>query len=66
MIIWQKKCDEWSLYDYRLKRLNDPSENNKLEKTINHEKGTLVEALFGVIYLEFGFEELSRLIPLLQ
>ena len=33
---------------------------------IVHEKGTLVEALYGVIYLEFGFQEVSRTLGLLQ
>ena len=61
-----KICDEWKLYEYRLNRLIDPSELNAKPKTIQHEKGTLVEAIYGVIYLEFGFEELIRTIPLIQ
>ncbi len=61
-----KVCDEWNLYEFRLNRLNDPSEKNAKPKTIQHEKGTLVEAIYGVIYLEFGFEELIRIIPLIQ
>jgi len=59
-------CNEWNLYKFRLNRLNDPSEKNAKPKTIQHEKGTLVEAIYGVIYLEFGFEELIRTIPLIQ
>ena len=61
-----KVCDEWNLYEFRLNRLNDPFEKNAKPKTIQHEKGTLVEAIYGVIYLEFGFEELIRTIPLIQ
>ncbi|KKL24802.1 hypothetical protein LCGC14_2411650, partial [marine sediment metagenome] len=61
-----KICDEWNLYEFRLNRLNDPSEKNAKPKTILHEKGTLVEAIYGVIYLEFGFDELIRTIPLIQ
>ncbi len=61
-----KVCDEWNLFDFRLNRLNDPLEKNAKPKTIQHEKGTLVEAIYGVIYLEFGFEELIRTIPLIQ
>ncbi len=61
-----KFCDEWNLYEFRLNRLHDPSEKNSKPKTIQHEKGTLVEAIYGVIYLEFGFEELIRTIPLIQ
>ena len=59
-------CDNWNLYNYRLKRLEDPSELNAKEKTIEHEKATLVEAIYGVIYLEFGYEELTRTLLLIQ
>ena len=59
-------CDEWNLFNYCLNRLNDPSEKNAKPKTIEHEKGTLIEAIYGVIYLEFGFVELIRTIPLIQ
>ena len=61
-----KVSDKWSLYDYRLKRLNVPTELDAKIKTIEHEKATLVEALYGVIYLEFGFDELIRTLPLIQ
>ncbi len=61
-----KFCDEWNLYEFRLNRTHDPSEKNAKPKTIQHEKGTLVEAIYGVIYLEFGFEELIRTVPLIQ
>lgn len=61
-----KACDEWNLFEFRLNRINDPSEKNTKPKTIQHEKGTLVEAIYGVIYLEFGFEELIRTILLIQ
>jgi len=59
-------CDQWKLYEYRLNRLNDLSEKNAKPKTIQHEKGTLIESIYGVIYLEFGFEVLVRTTPLLQ
>ena len=59
-------CDQWKLYEYRLNRLNDLSEQNAKPKTIQHEKGTLIESIYGVIYLEFGFEVLVRTIPLIQ
>ena len=61
-----KVCDAWNLFEFRLNRINDPSEKNAKAKTIQHEKGTLVEAIYGVIYLEFGFEELIRTLPLIQ
>lgn len=61
-----RACDGWNLFDYRLNRLNDPSELNAKPKTVEHEKGTLIEAIYGIIYLEFGFEELIRTLPLIQ
>ena len=61
-----KLADKYNLYSLRLKRLNDPSEIKSKEKTIKHEKGTLVESIFGVIFLEFGFEDLLRIIPFIQ
>ena len=61
-----KLADKYNLYSIRLKRLNDPSEKKTKEKTIIHEKGTLVESIFGVIYLEFGFDDLLRIIPFIQ
>ncbi|MFX0103714.1 MAG: hypothetical protein ACFFCS_29400 [Candidatus Hodarchaeota archaeon] len=36
------------------------------KETIEHEKATFVEALYGVIYLEFGFEELLRTVTFIQ
>jgi len=61
-----KVCDRWNLYDYRLKRKIDPSEENAQNNTIDHEKATLVEAIFGVIYLEFGFQKIGNTLPLIQ
>jgi ribonuclease-3 len=61
-----KVCEKWNLYDYRLKRLNVPSELNAKVKTIEHEKATLVEAIYGVIYLEFGYDELIRTLAFIQ
>ena len=61
-----KYCDQWGLYNCRLNRFRviEP-EITKLE-TINHEKGTLVESILGVIYLEFELEVLLRIVPLIQ
>ena len=61
-----KYCDLWGLYGSQLNRFRaiEP-EDTKLE-TINHEKGTLVESILGVIYLEFGLEVLLRIVPLIQ
>ena len=61
-----KYCDQWGLFGYRLNRfrVTEP-EDTKLE-TIEHEKGTLVESILGLIYLEFGLEVLRRIVPLIQ
>ena len=59
-------CDEWGLYSSRLYRLqNIPDEKTKKE-TVEHVKGTLVESIFGVVYLEFNLKELLRIVPLIQ
>jgi dsRNA-specific ribonuclease len=58
--------DKWGLCDYRLYRLNAPKSANIKPETIIHEKATLVEAIYGVIYLEFGFDELIRTLPFIQ
>ena len=61
-----KVCDEWKLCEYRLQRLHLPTKQLSKDETIEHEKATLVEAIYGVIYLEFGFEELGRTAPLIK
>ncbi len=48
-----EKCDEWKLYENRIHF--DPATPSKSE--IEHIKGTLVEAIFGVMYLEAGYRE---------
>ena len=59
-------CEEWGLYSCRLNRLQaNPVEDPKTE-TIEHIKGTLVESIMGVVYLEFGFKKLLRIVPLIQ
>jgi ribonuclease-3 len=59
-------CELWKLFNYRLGRLQAPVPEIIREDTIEHEKGTLVEALYGVIYLEFGLQEVFRTLGLLQ
>lgn len=61
-----KFSDRLKLYDFRLCKYGDPSEKDIKEKALFHEKGTLVEAIIGVIYLESGFEEVERIVPLLR
>ena len=61
-----KYCDEWGLYTSRLYRLHAEKSKDTKEKTIEHDKGTLVESILGVVYLEFELKELLRIVPLIQ
>jgi ribonuclease-3 len=59
-------CEEWGLYSCRLNRLKaNPMDDTKIE-TLEHVKGTLVESIMGVVYIDFGLKELLRIIPLIQ
>ncbi|MFW9909785.1 MAG: ribonuclease III domain-containing protein [Candidatus Thorarchaeota archaeon] len=51
-------CDQWGLYDARIHF--DPRTSTKAE--IEHDKGTLVEALYGAIYIEKGFKKVRELV----
>lgn len=59
-------CDEWGLYSSRLHRLQNTLDKRMKKETIEHVKGTLVESIFGVVYLEFNLKELLRIVPLIQ
>lgn len=61
-----KFCDEWNLCGCRLNRFDVVSTEEVKPKTIIHEKGTLVESILGVIYLEFGYDTLKGIVPLFQ
>lgn len=50
-----KLCDKWGLFDFRLGSTKNLDNAN--EKKIEHAKGTMVEALFGVLYIEYGLEK---------
>ncbi len=58
--------DRWNLSNYRLKKKIDTMEEEFKEKKIEHMKATLVEAIFGVVYLEFGQEKIEKIVPLIQ
>ena len=45
-------CDEWGLYEYRIHF--DPDTPSKSEMA--HDKGTLLEAVYGIIYLEHEYK----------
>ncbi len=59
-------CDEWGLYSSRLHRLQIIPDEKMKKETVEHVKGTLVESIFGVVYLEFKLKELLRIVPLIQ
>lgn len=61
-----KYCDAWNLCGYRLNRFNQVETQEITEKKIIHEKGTLVESILGVIYLEFGYMKILEIISLFQ
>ena len=47
-----KLCDKWNLYEYRIHF--DPDTPSKSE--LEHDKGTLLEAIYGIIYLEHEYK----------
>jgi ribonuclease-3 len=49
-------CDRWGLYEHRIHF--DPETPSKGE--IQHDKGTLVEAIYGLIQMEHGFEHVLK------
>lgn len=59
-----KICDKWGLYESKIPN-GHKKENAKKEK-IDHAKGTIVEALFGVIYVELGLDKIVSSIVALK
>ncbi|MFW9962243.1 MAG: ribonuclease III domain-containing protein [Candidatus Sifarchaeia archaeon] len=53
-----KLCDIWKLYEYRIHF--DPDTPSKSE--IEHDKGTLVEAIYGIIYIEHEYKRVVSLV----
>jgi ribonuclease-3 len=49
-----KLCDKWGLYEYRIHF--DPDTTSKSE--IDHDKGTLLEAIYGIIYIEHEYKRI--------
>lgn len=49
-------CDNWGLYDFRIHF--DPGQPSIAE--MQHDKGTLLESIYGIIYVEYGFETVER------
>jgi len=61
-----KFCDDWNLCGCRLNRFDVVTAEEVKPKTIIHEKGTLVESILGVIYLEFGYDTLKGIVSYFQ
>ncbi len=53
-----KLCDIWKLYENRIHF--DPDTPSKSE--IEHDKGTLVEAIYGIIYIEHEYKRVVSLV----
>jgi ribonuclease-3 len=51
-------CDKWGLYEYRIHF--DPETQSKSE--IFHDKGTLLEAIYGIVYIEHEYKMIVRLV----
>ena len=51
-------CDEWGLYQYRIHF--DPDTPSKSE--IEHDKGTLIEAVYGIIYIDYEYKKIVELV----
>ena len=60
-----KLCDKWNLFDFRLGSSKNAENANKAK--IEHAKGTIIEALYGVLYIECGLEKvISSVVHLKQ
>lgn len=58
-------CDRWRLYEYRI-HFDPPVDPSTLTReTLLHMKGTLTEAVFGVLFLQGGLPAITRAVPLL-
>jgi len=61
-----KYCDLWGLFGCQLNKFKVTEHEETKPETIIHNKGTLVESILGVIYLEFDLDVLLRIVPLIQ
>lgn len=51
-------CDNWKIYEHRIHF--DPGVPNQSE--LEHDKGTLLEAVYGIVYIQHGLEKVDELI----
>ena len=54
-------CDRWNLYSLRIHF--DPVTTTKSE--MDHIKGTLLEAIYGIVYINEGFDKIIEIVKLL-
>ena len=59
-----KVCDKWRLYGFRIHY--DPNQPENDGNKINHAKGTIIEAIFGVVYIEAGLDQVVLSIDALR
>jgi len=57
-------CDKWDLYNNRIKHPNPPAD--KKEKDTIHTKGTLVEAIYGLVYYKLGLDVIRKNLLIFQ
>lgn len=57
-------CDKWRLYDFRIHYDSNLPQNKG--KNTNHSKGTIIEAIFGVVYIEAGLNQVLLSIDALK
>ncbi|MCQ1536070.1 hypothetical protein FTO70_10340 [Methanosarcina sp. KYL-1] len=57
-------CDKWDLFDFRIP--SNPNQQEAKAEKVNHVKGTIVEALFGVMYVESGLDQIISSTVLLK
>jgi ribonuclease-3 len=51
-------CDKWGLYEYRIHFDPDPPSISE----VFHDKGTLIEAIYGIIYIEHEYKRVLDLV----
>jgi len=61
-----KLCGHWSLFDHRIHLDPIVEKKDPLSKSEIEVRGTLTEALYGVIYIEKGIDEVQKAIHLIN
>lgn len=59
-------CDKWGLYGFRIHYDYGSNQSENIGKKINHAKGTIIEAIFGVVYIEAGLKQVVLSIDALK